>query len=59
MIRKQDLVYDAFPPSLLSFPDSFGRGMDHPSDASSQVVMNLHAQISLGLVLTLLDKWHI
>jgi hypothetical protein len=59
MICKQDLVYDAFPPSLLSFPDSFGRGMDHPSDASSQVVMNLHAQISLGLVLTLLDKWHI
>ena len=33
--------------------------MDHPSDASSQVVMNLHVQISLGLALTLLDKWHI
>ena len=33
--------------------------MDHPSDASSQVVMNLHVQISLGLASTLLDKWHI
>jgi hypothetical protein len=59
MIYKQDLVNDAFPPSLLSFPDSFGRGMDHPSDTSSQVVMDPHAQISLGLALALLDKWHI
>lgn len=56
---KLDLVNDASPPWLLSFLDSLGKGMDHPSDASSQVVMNLHVWISLDLVLTPLGKWHI